>query len=127
MEKKYYKIFYLLKRRPGMSVEAFREYYETSHAKLGAKYSQGVSRYFRRFLDPMPNPETGESGELAYDVITELWMEDERTFLAMKEYISNNLMPPDIIEDEKNLFDRPKIRTASVVEFETDPATLGQP
>ena len=120
MAKKYYKILYLLKRRPGMSIEAFREYYETRHAKLGEKYSQGVSRYMRRFLDPMPNPDTGESGELPFDVITELWIEDEKTFLAMKEYISTKLMPDEIVEDEKNLFDRPKIRTATVVEYESD-------
>ncbi len=75
-----YKILLFMKRRPGMSLEAFQDYYENHHAPLCAKYASGVSRYIRRFLTPHPNPETGEKGELPYDVITELWFEDEAAF-----------------------------------------------
>ena len=55
-----YKILLFMKRRPGMTVEAFRDYYESSHAPLCEKYSAGMKRYIRRYLDPHPNPETGE-------------------------------------------------------------------
>ena len=39
-----YKVLLFLKRRPGMSVEAFRDYYENVHSKIGEKYSQGLLR-----------------------------------------------------------------------------------
>ena len=123
MAKAVYKILLFMKRRPGMSMEAFQDYYENHHAPLCLKYSAGVSRYFRRFLTPHPNPETGEAGELPYDVITELWFEDEATFRGTVHYLSTAIMPDEVVEDEKRLFDRPKLRLATVVECESDLST----
>lgn len=114
-----YKLLYFMKRRPGMSVADFRDYYENHHSKFVQKYiTSDVKRYVRRYIDAQPNPETGDTSELAYDVITELWFEDEKVFRGMVHYLSTSLMPDDVIEDEKNLFDRPKIRIATVVECE---------
>ncbi len=114
-----YKILMFMKRRPGMSMEAFQDYYENRHAPLCAKYASGLSRYVRRFLNPHPNPESGANEELAYDVITELWFEDENVFRGTVKYLSTAIMPSEVIEDEKRLFDRPSIRMATVVECET--------
>ena len=119
MSENNYKILLFMKRRPGMTLEAFRDYYENHHAPLCAKYASGVSRYVRRFLTPHPNPETGESGELPYDVITELWFEDEATFRGTVQYLSTSIMPDEVVEDEKRLFDRSKLRMATVVECES--------
>ena len=54
-----YKVLLFLKRRPGMSVsvEAFRDYYENVHSKIGEKYSQGLLRDVRRLL---PGTENGD-------------------------------------------------------------------
>jgi hypothetical protein len=120
MSAKTFKILIFLKRRPGMSVEAFRGYYEDRHAKLCEKYVTGVTRYLRRFLDPLPNPETGKNDELPYDVITELWFDDEATFEATVKYLSAGVMPAEVIEDEMNLFDRSKNRMATVIECESE-------
>lgn len=114
-----YKILLFMKRRPGMSMEAFRDYYENHHAPLCAKYSSGVSRYVRRFLTPHRNPETGAEEELAFDVITELWFEDEAVFRGTVRYLLTAIMPDDVVEDEGRLFDRAKTRMATVVECET--------
>lgn len=119
MAKDIYKILLFMKRRPGMSMEAFQDYYENHHAPLCAKYASGVSRYIRRFLTPHPNPETGEKGELPYDVITELWFEDEAVFRGTVGYLSTSIMPDEVVADEKRLFDRPKLRMATVVERES--------
>ena len=119
MAKNTYKILLFMKRRPGMSFEAFKDYYENHHAPLCAKYSSGVSRYMRRFLTPQPNPETGESGELPFDVITELWFEDEAIFNGTVKYLATSIMPDEVVADEKRLFDRPRLRMATVVECET--------
>ena len=78
-----------------------------------------MSRYIRRFLTPHPNPETGEAGELPFDVITELWFEDEATFQGTVKYLSTSTMPAEVVADEQKLFDRPKLRMATVVEGES--------
>ena len=120
-----FKIVLLMKRRAGISVEDFRNYYENRHVPLAMKYSQGIKRYVRRYLDPQPHPETGPGGELAYDVITELWFEDEATFRETLAYVTTTIMPDDIVEDEKNLFDRASFKIATFTECETDFAAFG--
>ena len=50
-----------MKRRPGMTIPEFREYYETKHRLIGEKYLKGyASRYMRRFT----NPTVDRDGEL---------------------------------------------------------------
>lgn len=113
-----FKILLLMNKRADISVEAFRDYYETHHAPLATKYSQGISRYIRRYIDRQPHPETGVTTD-GPDVITELWFEDEGIYRGTLAYITTSLMPDNIIEDEKNLFDRASFRIATVVEHET--------
>lgn len=118
-----YKILLFMKRRPGMTVEEFQAYYENHHAPLCEKYASGVSRYVRRFLTPHPNPETGAQDELPFDVITELWFDDAAIFRGTVQYLTTSIMPDEVVEDEKRLFDRAKMRMATVVECES--ARLG--
>jgi uncharacterized protein (TIGR02118 family) len=115
-----YKILLLMKRRPGMSMEAFQDYYENNHVPLAEPYTTALSRYVRRYIVPQTHPETGPVDELSYDVITEMWFEDEAVFKGTLEYLTTTIMPDDIVEDEKKLFDRSSFRIATVVECETD-------
>ena len=114
-----YKILLFMKRRPDISVEVFRDYCENHHVPLAMKSSAGLSRYIRRYIDPKPHPETGDPGELPFDVITELWFDDEAMFNGTLRYITTKIMPAEIVEDEKQLFDRSSFRIATVVEKET--------
>lgn len=79
-ERTYWKILLLLKRKPDMSVGDSRDYYENNHIPLYLPYMSGISRYVRRYLDPQPHAESGTNEELPYDVITEMWFDDEATF-----------------------------------------------
>lgn len=115
-----HKILLFMKRRPDISVEAFRSYYENNHAPLCETYSTGVDRYIRRYVEPQDHPETGPASEMDFDVITELWFEDEPTFRATLEYITTSIMPDDVVDDETQLFDRSSFRIATVVEMESD-------
>ena len=71
-----------MKRRPGMSVPEFREYYETKHRLIGEKYLKGyATRYLRRFT----NPNTDRDGQLRdpeYDVFLEIWYPDQAAYEA---------------------------------------------
>jgi uncharacterized protein (TIGR02118 family) len=118
-ESTYYKVLLFMKRRPGMSIEAFRDYYENRHVPLCAKYTSGVKRYIRRYIEPLPHPETGPFDNPPFDVITELWFDDEAVFKATVDYITTSLMPDEVIADEKQLFDRSSFRLATVTERES--------
>jgi len=118
--KKTYKILHFMKRRPGMTVEEFRDYYENVHAKLGEKYARDITRYIRRYLDPLPHAETGPWDDPPFDVILELWLDDEAAFTRLVTAMTTSIMPREIVEDEARLFDRGSFRIATVVECESD-------
>lgn len=118
-QRQYWKILLFMKRRPGMSVEDFRDYYETRHVPLCMTYMAGVARYVRRYLEPQPSPGTGRADELPYDVITELWFDTEAVWAATLQHITTTVLADEIIADEANLFDRPAMRIATIVEHET--------
>ena len=43
-----------MKRRPGISIEEFREYYEKKHRVIGEKYLTGfATKYMRRFTNSL--------------------------------------------------------------------------
>ena len=123
MAAEFYKILLFMKRRPGLSTEAFRAYYENSHAPLCEKYATNVDRYVRRYIAPLPHPETGPADELPFDVITELWFADEALFNSTVAYLTTSKMPDEIIADEMKLFDRTSFRLATVVEHESSSST----
>ena len=122
----YYKILMFMKRKAGMSVEDFRDYYENHHVPLCLKSGAGMKRYLRRFIDPQPHPETGSWSEPTFDVITELWFDNQAVFEGSLKHITTTTMPEEIIDDEKQLFDRSSFRIATVTECETDMATIGE-
>jgi uncharacterized protein (TIGR02118 family) len=124
-----YKILLFMKRRPGMSMEAFKDYYENNHVPLAMANSGGqgggIVRYMRRYLTPLPHAESGTNEELPYDVVSELWFDDEAIFKGTAEYLSTTVMNEAVVQDEMNLFDRPTMRMATVVECETPMAVEG--
>ena len=116
-----YKILEFLKRRPGMSMDEFRDHYENVHRVLAEKYSAGLKRYLRRYLEPADGEE-----ELPFDAVTELWFDDRPTFETVLGFLSRQALPAEIIEDELRFLDRPRCRTATVVEYESDMAEVAR-
>lgn len=115
-----YKILLFMKRRSGMTVEEFRDYYESVHAPLATKHARNLTRYVRRYIEPLPHPETGQWEDPTFDVITEIWVENEAEFRTLVQAMTTFTMPRNIIEDEDQLFDRSSFRIATVVERDTD-------
>lgn len=116
-----FKVVALLKRRPGMSMEEFKDYYERVHLPLGAQYLKGNAiQHMRRFLTPMPSPVSGEIPDSDCDAIMEMWFENREQFeQAMKPFQEPGLAAR-IVADEANLFDRDRIRMFFVEEHVTD-------
>ena len=109
-----HKVLLFMKRRDGLSPEAFRDYYENRHVPLCMAYMGAARRYVRRYLqhrDGQPEPE--------FDVITELWFEDARLVENLLATLRSDAMPDDVIADEEKLFDRSRSRAFVVAEDET--------
>ena len=49
-----FKTVCLLKRRPGMSLEEFKDYYENYHSKIGEKVLPDGVHYVRRYVQQHP-------------------------------------------------------------------------
>jgi hypothetical protein len=87
---------------------------------LALKYSAGLTAYKRQYITPQTHFETGECADLGFDVITELSFDDEKTCNNVLKYLATSPLADEVVEDEKNLFDRSSFRIATVTEFETD-------
>ena len=119
------KLTFLMKRKQGMSFDAFRDYYENNHIPLCAPYMQGIDGYRRNYIVPQPHAESGTCEELAYDVITEMIFNDKAVYEQTVDYLGKTIMPDHIVADEMNFFHRPTMRMATVEECESDmPAIL---
>ncbi|WP_040482278.1 EthD domain-containing protein [Luminiphilus syltensis] len=112
------KMVTLLTRRPDISREEFQQRYENGHRLIGEKYLRGYAeRYVRRYC----RPATGapKAGELPCDVVLEIWFPDQATFDAAMVALSEPEAAAEIAADEARLFDRDKIVSFMVDEFES--------
>ena len=115
----------LLPRKPGMSVEAFRTYYESKHKLIGDRLLRGYAqRYFRRFLDPADGRSPDEN---EFDVILEIWYPNRDAFERCQAHLARPEIQAEIHEDEEKLFDRSRMRFFHVEEFESDLSTVTAP
>lgn len=112
----------LLKRRRGMSVQAFRDYYESTHRVIGEKYLSGhACRYMRRFLNPNSDGNAatfGDDGD--FDVILEIWYPDRAAFEAVRERLAAPEAAAEVLADELKLFDRDRNRFFTLSESVSD-------
>jgi hypothetical protein len=114
------KIIALIKRKPGLSAQEFREYYETRHAPLALKH---LGRYIQKYVRNYPiagdtQQETeyfrgGKPAEDAfdYDVLTEMWFADRATYDELCTLTQKDPVIGEIFRtDEGRFIDRPSVR-----------------
>ena len=99
-----FRSIHLTKRKPGMSPEAFRDYYENHHSKLGAEFVNGYAlSYERTYLYPL-NPGDPEP---VHDCLMMLCFPDRAAFDAATGRVTNDPAFASLfMEDELRLFDR---------------------
>ena len=109
-----HKVLLFMKRRKGLSFNAFRAYYEIRHVPLCMTHIGDAKRYIRRYIERRkgePEPE--------FDVITELWFAERLSVDGLLKTLRKDDLPADVIADEEKLFDRAKTRAFVVTEAET--------
>ena len=109
-----FKMIMMLKRKKGMTPEAFRHAYETGHSRIGLRlFGHLWIKYTRNYIGP-GGTFAGIDGSLPahlaatapYDAITEMVFKDAA---ALEEVQRISGIPENkklLAEDEKNLFDR---------------------
>jgi hypothetical protein len=74
------------RRRPELSRDAFREYYETRHAPLAIEHAR-FTKYVRNHLIAPSNAE--------FDVVSEFWLVDPREATALNTSLAGEILRAD--------------------------------
>lgn len=114
------KAIVLLKRKAGLSTEAFIEHYEQRHVPLVREVLPTIGKYVRNFLDTTSvsaGRQTGDSPAPYFDVITELWFDDDAAYQAFIAALNDPEVSRRLQEDEERFLDRSIVQTYSVQEF----------
>lgn len=99
-----YKMVALLKRRSGMSMQEFIDYYETRHAALARELLPELRDYRRNYVLHV-GPRSSAAGP-DFDVITEMYFDDAAAAQAMYDRLQNDpVLARRMQEDEAALFD----------------------
>jgi hypothetical protein len=113
----------LLKRKAGMSREAFIQYYESRHAVLATQLVPGLIDYRRMYLDPGQMAFGMPAHSPGFDVITILVFANGAAYRRAFEALSNAEVSQQIADDEEHLFDRTCIRAWIVDQHRSDLST----
>jgi hypothetical protein len=114
-----FKVIWLLRRKPGISFEQFRDHYESSHAVLGQKYfGHLITRYTRNYnLPPEPvGPDGNATAKLIvakqwdYDCITEWDLRDEAALDEIIAKLSDPVIGKVFYYDEEHFLDRSSVK-----------------
>jgi hypothetical protein len=111
------------RKRPDMTLEEFKEYYENQHSQLGKRIGKSAIpnavRYVRRYLTPLMNPVTGEIHDPGYDCVMEIWWNSREDFENSQRIIRDPARLPHTLEDEKKLFASHANPVCSVEEYDS--------
>ena len=125
------KVVTLLFRKPGLTAEQFCHDYETRHRLLGEKYLRPHAvRYCRRYprvdrsssaegSPPAEGSPRGKHPGPDFDVMMEVWFEDEQSLQAAMAAMSAPAARAELEADEQLLFDRGRTLSFAVEEFES--------
>ena len=104
-----YKFMSLQQRRPELTHEQFREYYETHHAPFALKAlndaTLALRRYVRNFVEQSSSDQPNVITNKTYDVITEFWFNDKAAFDEFTKWHASDAAA-DVRADEDRFINR---------------------
>ena len=104
-----FKIIWLFKRIEGITLEQFRDHYESTHSELGKKYlGHLIARYVRNYALPA-DPARPSRNPFGYDCITEWTMHSAEAFDEALRVFKDPVIGKIFRDDEKNFLDSSSI------------------
>lgn len=96
----------MLARRPDLTDAEFIRYYEEHHAPLILSIAPQIRDYRRNYLHRAGAILAAGARPPEFDVVTELWFDDEAAFAAAMAAFTDPTNAARIARDEENVFDR---------------------
>lgn len=96
------KLVCFLKRKPGMSREAFYDHWENRHGPLIAGIPE-LARHIVRYEQHRPDPLTDQFGGADHDGVAVQWFDSPDAFM---DFVGEPLYTERIIPDEEAFLDR---------------------
>lgn len=100
----------MFKRKPGLTPEQFREYYETRHSALSLKlfpfFTDYRRNYIRHDLGPQRSSAEVSNSAFDFDVITEMTFASPDDYGKLLRALADPAIRDQIVEDEKRFIDR---------------------
>jgi uncharacterized protein (TIGR02118 family) len=120
------KIMLLFTRKPGMTPQEFRDYYETYHATLSVRLLPFFKSYTRNYVqhDQSYSPGGAAKAGPDFDVAVEITFETKADFDKMMKAFADPAIWRQIDEDMNKFLDRAKSKTFFIEEVETPKAKL---
>lgn len=107
------RLVFVLRRKPGMSLEEFQQYWRSAHGPLVAKHSTtlDIRRYVQvHTLDDAVNDQlAGARGKMEppYDGVAELWWDNREALAASFSSAAGQAAGRELLEDEARFIDLP--------------------
>jgi len=95
----------MIKRKAGMSLEEFRDYYETHHATLALRLFPMFASYKRCYIQANPPRLPEGAAESPYDVVSEIGFASEADHQAFLAKIARPEVVAEIRADEAKFSD----------------------
>ncbi len=103
-----------MRRKPGTSFDAFRDYYETVHAPIAARVLEGAAMAYRRnyvMERSFIYPERTDKDQVAgtFDCIAEVWFETREALDALLLRMAEPHVRSVLVEDRRKFIDESSI------------------
>lgn len=120
------KIMLLFTRKPGMTPQEFRDYYETHHATLSVRVLPFFKSYTRNYVqhDQSYSPGSAPKPGPDFDVAVEITFETKDDFDKMMKAFADPAIWKQIDDDMNKFVDRSKSKTFFIEEVDTPKAKL---
>ena len=113
-----YKVMAFLARKPGMTRDEFRDYYENRHAPLVGQLTPKFAAYRRNYVN-FEGPLKTDEHLITFDVVVEIEFEDQA---ACERWVAAYQVPDvlaRISADEENFLDRDRMLVCAVDQEQT--------
>jgi uncharacterized protein (TIGR02118 family) len=108
-----YKVMAFLTRKPGMTRDEFRDYYENKHAPLIGQLTPKMAAYKRNYVN-LNGAFKRDEDLITFDVITEMEFEDQAACERWFEAFQVPDVFAQISADENNFLDRSRMLVCTV-------------
>ncbi|UZW57513.1 EthD domain-containing protein [Sphingobium sp. JS3065] len=103
-----FKLIGLLKKRGDVDFEYFKDYYENKHAPYASEVLPVGRDYRRNYVKRLRVNGVEVDDAFEYDVVTEMWFDDEAGYEKFAAAMANDEIRRNIISDEEKFLDRSK-------------------